>query len=59
VIHAGDRAEPLACALATRGVVVRQFPNGALGVAPPLDQAVAAARALEAALAAALEEVGR
>ena len=52
VIDAGERAEPLAASLRERGVLVRRFPNGCLGIAPPLDRAVAAAEALARALAA-------
>ena len=54
VIDAGTRAEALAAALAARGLTVRRFPGGALGIAPALDQAEAAARALGAALDGAL-----
>lgn len=44
--HAGD----LATTLAARGVAVRRFPNGALGIIPPLDGIDAAAAALTTAL---------
>ena len=37
VIHAGDNAKTLAAQLAERGILVRQFPKGRLGVIPPLD----------------------
>ena len=55
VIDAGALATPLADALATRGIAVRRFPNGRLGVIPALDQIDAAAHALGAAL----RDVGR
>lgn len=54
VIDAGTRAEALAAALAARGLIVRRFPGGALGIAPALDQGEAAARALGEALSSAL-----
>jgi hypothetical protein len=50
VIDAGARAAALAHALAERGVAVRRFPGGRLGVIPALDQIEAAAHALGAAL---------
>jgi RHH-type transcriptional regulator, proline utilization regulon repressor / proline dehydrogenase / delta 1-pyrroline-5-carboxylate dehydrogenase len=50
VIDAGDRAAELAGALAERGVRVRRFPGGRLGVIPALDQIEAAAQALEGGL---------
>jgi len=50
VIDAGDRAAELAGALAERGIAVRRFPGGRLGVIPALDQIEAAARALAGAL---------
>jgi acetylornithine/succinyldiaminopimelate/putrescine aminotransferase len=55
VIDAGGKATALADALATRGITVRRFPNGRLGIIPALDQIEAAAQALGAAL----REVGR
>jgi acyl-CoA reductase-like NAD-dependent aldehyde dehydrogenase/4-aminobutyrate aminotransferase-like enzyme len=55
VIDAGGKATALADALAARGIAVRRFPNGRLGVIPALDQIEAAAQALGAAL----REVGR
>ena len=56
VIDAGDRAEPLALALRRRGVLVRRYPNGCLGVSPPLDRAESAAEALGRALAEGMQE---
>jgi acetylornithine/succinyldiaminopimelate/putrescine aminotransferase len=50
VLEAGERADALAEALAARGLKVRRLPQGRLTVAPGLDVAEAAARALEAAL---------
>ncbi|HET9621640.1 MAG TPA: aldehyde dehydrogenase family protein [Kofleriaceae bacterium] len=50
VIDAGEQAGALADALAQRGVAVRRFPGGRLGVIPALDQIEAAAHALGAAL---------
>jgi acyl-CoA reductase-like NAD-dependent aldehyde dehydrogenase/4-aminobutyrate aminotransferase-like enzyme/ribosomal protein S18 acetylase RimI-like enzyme len=50
VIDAGTRSAALADALAQRGIAVRRFPNGRLGVIPALDQIEAAAHALGAAL---------
>ena len=46
VISAGDKAPALAEQLADRGIVVRRFPGGRLGIIPALDQVEAAARAL-------------
>ncbi|MBC7975223.1 MAG: hypothetical protein H7138_09575, partial [Myxococcales bacterium] len=43
-------ATALADALAARGIAVRRFPNGRLGIIPALDQIEAAAQALGAAL---------
>ncbi|MBV8761669.1 MAG: aldehyde dehydrogenase family protein [Deltaproteobacteria bacterium] len=37
VIHAGDNSRTLSAQLAERGILVRQFPKGRLGVIPPLD----------------------
>jgi acetylornithine/succinyldiaminopimelate/putrescine aminotransferase/ribosomal protein S18 acetylase RimI-like enzyme len=50
VIDAGDRAAQLAAQLAERGIAVRRFLGGRLGVAPALDQIEAAAAALGEAL---------
>jgi hypothetical protein len=50
VIDAGARSGALAAALADRGMAVRRFSGGRLGVIPALDQAAAAAHALGAAL---------
>jgi hypothetical protein len=50
VIDAGGKAPALADALAQRGIAVRRFPGGRLGVVPALDQIEAAAHALGAAL---------
>jgi 4-aminobutyrate aminotransferase-like enzyme/ribosomal protein S18 acetylase RimI-like enzyme len=50
VIDAGDRAAALAATLAERGVRVRRFPGGRLGVIPALDQIEAAAGALAGGL---------
>lgn len=47
VIDAGARAGELADALAERGVRVRRFPAGRLGISPALDQLAAAAAALQ------------
>jgi acyl-CoA reductase-like NAD-dependent aldehyde dehydrogenase/4-aminobutyrate aminotransferase-like enzyme len=44
VVQAGAR---VADALAERGIAVRRFPNGRLGIVPALDQIEAAAKALE------------
>lgn len=52
VIHAGDRAAALAASLEGRGLPVRIFPGGRLGVIPALDQVEAAAAALGEALSA-------
>lgn len=54
VIGAGARGEPLAEALAARGVVVGLYPGGHLGVVPALDRAERDAAALREALSAAL-----
>lgn len=37
VIHAGDNARTLSAQLAERGILVRQFPKGRLGIIPGLD----------------------
>jgi RHH-type proline utilization regulon transcriptional repressor/proline dehydrogenase/delta 1-pyrroline-5-carboxylate dehydrogenase len=50
VIDAGARSAALAAALADRGIAVRRFPNGRLGIIPALDQIEAAAHALSTAL---------
>ncbi|MDX2086889.1 MAG: aldehyde dehydrogenase family protein [Kofleriaceae bacterium] len=50
VVDAGDRAAALADALDDRGLRVRRFPNGKLGIIPALDQIEAAASALRTAL---------
>ncbi|HTR52108.1 MAG TPA: aldehyde dehydrogenase family protein [Kofleriaceae bacterium] len=50
VVEAGDRADAIAHALAGKGVRVRRFLRGRLGIAPALDQLDAAARALAGAL---------
>jgi acyl-CoA reductase-like NAD-dependent aldehyde dehydrogenase/4-aminobutyrate aminotransferase-like enzyme len=50
VIDAGDRATAIADALDERGLRVRRFPNGRLGIIPALDQIEAAAGALRSAL---------
>ncbi|MEO8706328.1 MAG: hypothetical protein ABI867_40235, partial [Kofleriaceae bacterium] len=50
VIDAGAKSTELAETLADRGIAVRRFPNGKLGVVPALDQIEAAAQALGAAL---------
>jgi len=50
VIDAGDRAASIADALDERGLRVRRFPNGKLGIIPALDQIEPAAAALGAAL---------
>jgi RHH-type proline utilization regulon transcriptional repressor/proline dehydrogenase/delta 1-pyrroline-5-carboxylate dehydrogenase len=50
VIDAGAKATELANALAQRGIAVRRFPGGRLGVIPALDQIEAAGHALGAAL---------
>jgi hypothetical protein len=50
VIHAGDRAATLADALEDKGVDVRRFPGGRLGIIPSLDRIEHAARAIKDAL---------
>jgi len=50
VIDAGAQAAALAATLEERGLLVRRFPGGRLGVIPALDQIDAAAQALGAAL---------
>ncbi|MGE0403129.1 MAG: aminotransferase class III-fold pyridoxal phosphate-dependent enzyme, partial [Kofleriaceae bacterium] len=50
VIDAGSNATTIADALTQRGLRTRRFPNGRLGIIPPLDQIDAAAKALGAAL---------
>ena len=50
VIDAGSRAGAIEATLMARGLRVRSFPGGKLGVIPMLDQAVAAVAALSAAL---------
>lgn len=50
VIDAGTRSAAFAQALAARGIAVRRFPNGRLGVIPALDQIEAATHALGGAL---------
>ena len=50
VIHAGGKAAALADALADRGIAVRSFPGGRLGIIPALDQLADAAVALGTAL---------
>jgi 4-aminobutyrate aminotransferase-like enzyme len=50
VIEAGARSAALADALAERGIAVRRFPGGRLGIIPALDQIEPAAHALGAAL---------
>jgi hypothetical protein len=50
VIDPGSRSAALADALAQRGLAVRRFPSGRLGVIPALDQIEAAGHALGAAL---------
>ncbi|HEY4056455.1 MAG TPA: aldehyde dehydrogenase family protein [Kofleriaceae bacterium] len=51
VIDAGANAAQIADGLAARGVRVRRFPNGKLGISPALDEITEAAAALGAALA--------
>ncbi len=51
VIEAGDRADAVYAHCRDHGVVLRRFPGGRLGVVPALDQAVAVAERLGAALA--------
>jgi 4-aminobutyrate aminotransferase-like enzyme len=50
VIDAGAKAIALADALVERGIAVRRFPRGRLGIIPALDRIDAAAHALGAAL---------
>jgi RHH-type proline utilization regulon transcriptional repressor/proline dehydrogenase/delta 1-pyrroline-5-carboxylate dehydrogenase len=50
VLSAGQRAPAIADLLADRGILVRRFPGGRLGIIPALDQIEAAASALGAAL---------
>ncbi|MDB4960026.1 MAG: Aldehyde Dehydrogenase [Myxococcales bacterium] len=50
VISAGQRAAAIADLLADRGILVRRFPGGRLGLIPALDQIEAAASALGTAL---------
>ena len=50
VIASGSGSAGLADALAAKGIAVRRFPNGNLGIVPALDEVAAAASALEAAL---------
>jgi 4-aminobutyrate aminotransferase-like enzyme len=50
VIDAGAKAAEIAGALEARGVAIRRFPGGRLGVIPALDQIEPAAAALAAAL---------
>ncbi len=50
VIDAGAQAAELAGTLEERGLAVRRFPGGRLGIIPALDQIEAAAQALGAAL---------
>ena len=50
VISAGERAGAIAAALEERGLAVRAWPGGRLGVVPALDQLEPAAAALGAAL---------
>jgi len=50
VIEAGAKATAIADALADRGIAVRRFRNGKLGIIPALDQIEPAAQALAAAL---------
>lgn len=51
VIEAGARADEVFAHCRARGVLLRRFPGGRLGVVPALDQAVAVAARLGAALA--------
>lgn len=53
VLDAGERADALFAHCRDRGVVLRRFPAGRLGVIPALDQAVAVAERLAAALGSA------
>ena len=50
VIDAGAKAATLAEALHDRGLRVRRFPRGKLGIIPALDQIEAAAASLGSAL---------
>lgn len=50
MIDAGVRGAELAESLEDRGIAVRRFPGGRLGLIPALDQIEPAARALAAAL---------
>ncbi|MCW5807248.1 MAG: aldehyde dehydrogenase family protein [Deltaproteobacteria bacterium] len=50
VIHAGERAGAIADALAEKGVAVRRFPGGRLGIIPALDRIEHSARAVKDAL---------
>ncbi len=51
VIDAGERADAVFAFCRDRGVLLRRFPGGRLGVVPALDQAVAVGERLGAALA--------
>jgi len=51
VIEAGDLADTVYAHCRDRGVVLRRFPAGRLGVVPTLDQAVAVGERLQVALA--------
>ena len=51
VIDAGDRADAVYAHCRDRGVLLRRFPGGRLGVVPALDQAVAVGERLQTALA--------
>ena len=50
VLDLGDTSAAVADALVDRGIALRRFPNGKLGVIPALDQVEQAARALGTAL---------
>ena len=50
MIDAGAKSAELAAALDDRGLTVRRFPGGRLGIIPALDQIEAAAAALAGAL---------
>jgi RHH-type proline utilization regulon transcriptional repressor/proline dehydrogenase/delta 1-pyrroline-5-carboxylate dehydrogenase len=50
VIDAGPKSAAIAKALADDGIEVRRYPNGRLGIIPPLDQIEQAAAALRSAL---------
>ncbi|HEY4244127.1 MAG TPA: aldehyde dehydrogenase family protein [Kofleriaceae bacterium] len=50
VLDAGAKASAFAGSLEERGISVRRFPNGRLGIAPALDQLGEAAHAIGAAL---------